>query len=215
MSKLTAKYYGNTKYCLGLQIQTTHYEKVMSGKHNELIMLEHPHIYTLGVRGNQSDILKSSTELKQMNIDIQSSDRGGEVTYHGPGQLVAYPIINIKNCKIGPKEYIYRLENSIINFLSDLQIYCDQGALPIGVWVKSKKIASIGVRIRKGITTHGIAININTDLSFFNHINACGLTNTIHTSVYQETKKYNELGDLATKLSEHIAFSLDLELQNN
>ena len=149
---------------------------------NTLLLLEHPHVYTRGRLSRPEHIPLTERQLREQGIDVVETDRGGQVTYHGPGQLVAYPIVNLREWG-GPLKYVRTLEQVIINSLADFGI--DAGVEPglTGVWVGDAKIAAIGVKISRGIAHHGFAINVNPDLSRFARIVPCGITDREVTSM--------------------------------
>lgn len=150
---------------------------------NQLLLLEHPHIYTLGRRAKTSDILATDEFLSKEGVTVHRTDRGGEVTYHGPGQLVAYPIVNIRRWGGGPLKYVRALEQTVIATLDELGIVANSQDCPTGVWVNDAKIAAIGVRISRGTTTHGVSLNVDPNLSFFDHIVPCGMTDLKVTAI--------------------------------
>jgi len=152
---------------------------------NALLLVEHPHVYTLGRRGSHSDILVPPTELDRMGIEVHEIDRGGEVTYHGPGQLVGYPIVNLRSSKIGPLQYVRGLEQTIVGCLDEFGIEAASENKSTGVWVGDAKIAAIGVRVSRGVTTHGFALNVGPDLSYFEHIVPCGTPDAKVTSMVE------------------------------
>ena len=141
---------------------------VAEGKDESIWMLEHDPVFTLGTAADQKHI------LKRTDIDIFQADRGGEVTYHGPGQLVIYFLLNIKKRNLGPKKFVKQLENLVQKTLLDFQIQSNTIEGSPGVYVDSKKIASIGLRFSKGYSYHGISINVDMDLDPFKNINPCG-----------------------------------------
>ena len=141
---------------------------VVEGEDESIWMLEHDPVFTLGTAADQKHI------LKRTNIDIFQADRGGEVTYHGPGQLVIYFLLNIKKRNLGPKKFVKQLENLVQKTLLDFQIKSNTIEGSPGVYVDSKKIASIGLRFSKGYSYHGISINVDMDLDPFKNINPCG-----------------------------------------
>lgn len=151
---------------------------------NTLLLLEHPPVYTRGRLGDPSDILLSPQELEARGISVCETDRGGQVTYHGPGQLVAYPVVNMRDWG-GPLKYIRTLEQVIIQTLADLEIEAHLLEGITGVWVKDAKIAAIGVKISRGVAFHGLSINVNTDLSYYDHIIPCGIEDRPVTSIAQ------------------------------
>ena len=153
---------------------------------NTLLLLEHPPTYTLGRLSQAGHILLPPEELERRGISVCETDRGGQATYHGPGQLVAYPVVDLREWG-GPLKYVRTLEQVIIGTLADFQL---QGHLEdgiTGVWVGDGKIAAIGVKISRGVAFHGLAINVNTDLSYFSHIVPCGIPDLRVTSISQET----------------------------
>ena len=150
---------------------------------NQLLLLEHPHIYTLGRRAKTSDILATDEFLSKEGVTVHRTDRGGEVTYHGPGQLVAYPIVNIRRWGGGPLKYVRALEQTVIATLDEIGIVANSQDCPTGVWVNDAKIAAIGVRISRGTTTHGVSLNVDPNLSFFDHIVPCGMTDLKVTAI--------------------------------
>lgn len=144
---------------------------------NELWLVEHPSVFTQGLGGKPEHILDAG------NIPVIQTDRGGQVTYHCPGQLVVYLLLDINELKLGAKDYVYRLEQGIINFLNALDLNGERKAGAPGVYVNNEKVAALGIRIKRGYTYHGIAININNDLSAFRRINPCGYMNQKVTSL--------------------------------
>ncbi len=140
-----------------------------------LILVEHPHVITLGKHGNEDNIKVSKEILKNKGVEIYSVDRGGDVTYHGPGQLVGYLIFKIRGHIGGLRRFVYYLEDSIIELLARYGIEASKNDREIGVWVGNKKIAAIGLALSDSVTYHGFALNVNTDLRFFDLIIPCGI----------------------------------------
>ena len=168
-------------------IQLGLHEEVAGGRGPDtLILLEHPHTYTLGRRGREDDILIEQSELDRLGVEVHHTDRGGEVTYHGPGQLVGYPIIDLRRWGGGPLKYVRALEQVIIEALAEFGIEGVSEGHPTGVWVEDRKIAAIGVKVGRRVTTHGFALNVSTDLSYFQHIVPCGMPMARVTSVSRE-----------------------------
>ena len=175
----------NTAY----QIQKNIVNDVKIQKTNDtLILCEHPPVITLGRRANSNNILASKELLEQEGIQIINTDRGGDVTYHGPGQLVVYPIINLEGLKKDISFFLRLLEKILIGFLTCYRISAYTKDRSTGVWAGKDKIASIGIGIRKWIAYHGLAINLNTNLSHFSFIKPCGL-NTKMTSMQKILNK--------------------------
>lgn len=149
---------------------------------NTLLLMEHPSVYTMGRRGTRDQILLDDAALSNLGIALHDVDRGGQVTYHGPGQLVAYPVVDLRDWG-GPLKYVRTLEQVIIGTLRDFGIEAELIEGITGVWVEGRKIAAIGVKISRGVAYHGFAINVSTDLSMFDHIVPCGIPDRGVTSV--------------------------------
>ena len=171
---------------------------------NVLMLLEHPHVYTLGRRGQDSDILVDAEQLKGLGAEVHHIDRGGEVTYHGPGQLVGYPIINLRRWRGGPLRFVQSLERTLIRTLAEFGIHAESEDRPTGVWVGSSKIAAIGVRVSRGVSMHGFALNVSPDLSYFEHIVPCGQPDVSVTSMSEELIDNPAVGEVADVLSRHF-----------
>ncbi|MBK5721585.1 lipoyl(octanoyl) transferase LipB [Dysgonomonas sp. Marseille-P4677] len=159
---------------------------------SHLLFCEHPHVITIGKHGKQENLLFQETFLKEKGISLFQIDRGGDITYHGLGQLVGYPIFNLETYNIGLRQYINNIEEIIIRLLSLYNIQAERLDGAAGVWIdtaipsKTRKIAAIGVRSSRFVTMHGFALNINTDLSFFSFINPCGFIDKGVTSMQKE-----------------------------
>ncbi|MBI5289713.1 MAG: lipoyl(octanoyl) transferase LipB [Chloroflexi bacterium] len=158
---------------------------VRAGERPSLILLEHPPTYTLGVRGDAAHILAGEARLHALGAEVTRTDRGGDVTFHGPGQIVGYPIVDLRALGIGVADYVRGLEAMLIATLAGFGIAAGRSERNRGVWARDAKIAAIGVRVARGVTTHGFALNVNTDLSWFTHIVPCGLTDATVTSMAQ------------------------------
>ncbi len=148
-----------------------------------LLFLEHPHVITLGRRGNRSYLIASQEVLDAMAIPIYHVERGGDVTYHGPGQLVVYPILDLKGYGYRLIRYVDQLEEVILRTLKDFGMEGKKDSLNRGVWVNGEKIASLGVTIKRWVSFHGLAVNYETDLSYFDLIHPCGLVGKKMTSM--------------------------------
>ena len=159
---------------------------------NHLIFCEHPHVYTLGKSGSEDNMLINYIQLQAKNATFHKINRGGDITYHGPGQLVGYPILNLTAFEVGIKDYIFKIEEAIIISLKHFNVEATRFDGAIGVWLdvdnpkKVRKICAIGVRTSHWVSMHGFAFNINTDLDYFNHINPCGFTDKAVTSLEKE-----------------------------
>ena len=178
-----------------------------------LLLLEHPHVYTLGRRGQQSHILASEEALTQLGVETHFTDRGGETTYHGPGQLVGYPIVNLRRWGGGVRKYVETLEQVLIGTLSEFGIAAHSEGKPTGVWVEDAKIAAIGVRVSRSVTMHGFALNVCPDLSFFDHIVPCGMPGARVTSMAQELGQEIAVSDVIPAISQAFGckFGIDVE----
>jgi len=148
-----------------------------------LLLLQHPPVFTIGRFRGEDDIIISLETLAQEGITVFHTNRGGGITYHGPGQLVGYPILNLKENGLGVREYIWKLEAVIIKLLLDLGVQGHRVAKYPGVWVGEEKVCSVGIYVSHYITMHGFALNVNTDLRYFQFINPCGIEGKVITSV--------------------------------
>ncbi len=174
---------------------------------NYLIFCEHPHVYTLGKSGDEQNLLLNYIQLQANNAQFVHTNRGGDITYHGPGQIVGYPIFDLANFGIGLKEYINRIEASIIELLQQYNIRSERLEGATGVWLdtgtkQARKICAIGVRSSRYVTMHGFALNINTDLAYFGHINPCGFTDKGVTSLEQELGEKQDMNKVKAALLE-------------
>lgn len=159
---------------------------------NFLLFCEHPHVYTIGKSGKETNLLINEEMLKNRGASLYKINRGGDITYHGPGQLVAYPILDLDNFKLSIKSYIDQLEEVIIRVLKKYEIDATRSQGATGVWldaenlVKARKICAIGVRTSHWVSMHGFAFNVNTDLSYFSNIIPCGIQGKSVTSLQKE-----------------------------
>lgn len=162
-----------------------------------LIFCEHPHVYTLGKSGKKNNLLINDFELSNIGAEFIETDRGGDITYHGPGQIVIYPIFDLDLFAIGVKDFVLKLENIIIELLKNYGIKGNIIEDKVGVWIdvnsnSERKICSLGIRESRKITMHGIALNVSTDLTYFDKINPCGYMDKKATSLQKETgQTYN------------------------
>lgn len=172
-----------------------------------LLLVEHPHVLTLGVRGDggRSHILATADALASRGVEIHETGRGGDITYHGPGQLVGYPIIDLKPDRCDVHRYIRDLEDVLIRTASDYGIAAERVEGLTGVWVGREKLAAIGVRIARWITSHGFAFNVTTDLDYFNLIVPCGIADRGVTSLARLIGRPVDSVEVATRMAEHFA----------
>lgn len=181
-----------------------------------LIFVEHPHVYTLGKSGSENNLLLDSIQLRAKDAAFYKIDRGGDITYHGPGQLVGYPIFDLDAIKIGLKEYIYRLEESIIRTVQEYGVQASRLEGGTGVWLdpefpgRARKICAIGVKASKYVTMHGFAFNVNTNLTYFNNINPCGFTDKGVTSLQKELGVHQDFGSVKLCVKKNLEEVFDI-----
>ena len=192
---------GTQKYKPVFQLQKKIYKSILEGEIGDtILMLEHESVYTLGKNADENHILP----LQNKCLDIAKTDRGGDVTYHGPGQLVCYPIVDLNNYNKSITWYIRVIQQSIIEMLENNNIEAVSKESPlVGIWVDDDKIAAIGVRLSRWISTHGFAINVSTDLSYFDGIIPCGIFEYGVTSIDKNIDKNIDVREIANQL-EHI-----------
>ncbi len=184
-----------------------------------LLFCEHPHVYTLGKSGTENNLLIDPAFLDKINATYYRINRGGDITYHGPGQIVGYPIIDLERFGLQVKQYIYLLEESIIETLKKFGIYSSRLQDSTGVWLdpdikgKSRKICAIGVRASRYVTMHGFAFNVNTDLNYFNYINPCGLNDKGVTSLEKELGAKQDIETVKRELGKQLSalFGFNME----
>ena len=185
---------GTVEYHRAWELQVELAAKVHDGAQpNTLLLLEHSPVYTKGRLSKPEHILLSDEELRQKGIGVYEADRGGQVTFHGPGQLVAYPVVDLREWG-GPVKYVRTLERIIVDSLADFKITAETIDGITGVWVDGAKIAAIGVKISRGVAYHGFAINVSTDLSYYSHIVPCGIADRPVTSVAEVLGKDVDMG---------------------
>jgi lipoate-protein ligase B len=169
--------------------QESAHADVLAGGTERILLVEHPPVITFGRRddgrGTSQHLVASSDQLAQLGVEVVQSDRGGDITFHGPGQLVAYPIVRLNDHRLSVGGYVRALENAVIDTLATFGVVArrEQGA--VGIWVDDAKVCAIGVRVRRGVTLHGLALNVTTDVRYFNLIVPCGLTGRPVTSLAQ------------------------------
>ena len=170
-------------------------EKCSEGKpvpQNYFLLVEHPHTYTLGKSGDEKNLLANVDFLRKIKASYYRTNRGGDITYHGPGQIVGYPVIDLEFYKIGVRTYIEKMENAIIATIAEYGLKGCRKEGATGVWLDAghktlaRKICAIGVRVSRCVTMHGFALNVNTDMCYFNYINPCGFEKYGVTSIQQE-----------------------------
>lgn len=179
---------------------------------NTLLLLEHPPVYTLGRLSKPEHLLASPEELAAAGAGVVETDRGGQITFHGPGQLVAYPVVDLRGWG-GPLKYVRTLEQVIINVLADFGI--PAGLVPglTGVWVGDAKIAAIGVKISRGVACHGFSINVNTDLSWYDRIVPCGIEDGRVTSMERLLGHPVDLAEVSERVAARFGEGMGLDLE--
>ncbi len=176
--------FGLIEYEAAIDWQRRSAESVREGRSPErLALLEHPPIYTMGARGGRRNLLAPAELLEARGARVVDADRGGDITFHGPGQLVAYPILNLRARRIPPTNYVRSLESTLIMALDTIGIGGGRAAGKPGIWVGGAKVAALGVRVQRGVTSHGVALNVTTDLSWFEAIVPCGVPDAPATSI--------------------------------
>lgn len=181
---------------------------VVPGK---LIFVEHPHVFTLGKSGDEKNLLLSESALEKIDAQFFPINRGGDITYHGPGQLVGYPIIDLENYFTDIHKYLRFLEEAIIMMLKNFGIEAGRIDGLTGVWIdaqhpqRARKIAAMGVKCSRWITMHGFALNVNPDLQYFGHIIPCGITDKAVTSMQAELGKVVNMSEVKTLMKENLA----------
>lgn len=177
---------------------------------DHLLLLEHPHVITMGRNGHSENLLASDEVMARAGIEFFPTDRGGDVTYHGPGQLVGYPILDLRDWKRDVGAYMRAIEQTIIDTLADFGI--EAGRIPklTGVWVDGRKIAAIGVHLSRWVTSHGFALNVSTDLSYFQYIVPCGLTRPVTSMAALGVRASRE--EVGRRLAPHFARHFECEI---
>jgi len=177
---------------------------------NYLLFCEHPPVFTLGKSGSENNLLINKETLEKENISYYKINRGGDITFHGPGQIVAYPILDLEKFSLNIREYIHKLEEVIILTLNEYNIKAERLKGATGVWIdtydtnKVRKICSIGVRISRWITMHGFAFNVNTNLKYYDLINPCGFTDKAVTSMEKELGEKQNIQEVKNKLRKNF-----------
>lgn len=188
-----------------------------------ILLVEHPPVYTLGKSGHAANLLVDDTALKRLGAEFFRIDRGGDITFHGPGQTVCYPILDLEKLGIGLREYIDSLEEAVIRTVAGYGIAAGRIAGASGVWIgpgtmpatrggAPRKICAIGVRSSRFVTMHGFALNVSTDLEWFSHINPCGFVDRGATSIERETGRKIAIGEVNDALVENLGKILNVKI---
>ena len=225
METVTSKYVGRTEYSAAWEEQKRFFNALLDAKRNGggqaeqvLLFVEHPHVYTLGKSGHASNLLVDDGFLKRIGATYFQTDRGGDITYHGLGQLVGYPILDLERLGTNLKDYIWTVEESVIRTIAEYGIVGARLAGATGVWIegdspRARKICAIGVKASRYVTMHGFALNVTTDLRYFSYINPCGFVDKGVTSIEKETGMRPTLEEVARKFAAHFGQLLHCEVR--
>ncbi|MCL4481079.1 MAG: lipoyl(octanoyl) transferase LipB [Bacteroidetes bacterium] len=184
-----------------------------------LLFVEHPPVYTLGKNGEMHNLLLSSTQLADKKVSFYQTNRGGDITFHGPGQLVGYPILDLENFGMGLRQYIYSVEEAIIRTLAQYEITSSRDPKATGVWLDvglptARKICAIGVKSSRFVTMHGFALNVNTDLDYFRYINPCGFIDKGVTSMEKELGGWVDFDKVKRAVLSFLLSIFDAEVEH-
>jgi len=179
-----------------------------------LLLLEHPPVFTLGRRGGIENLTVSRDFLEKSDIQVICIERGGNITFHAPGQLVGYPIVNLHTAKLSVSDYVENLEEMMIRTVADFGVNAERNSLNHGIWVQNNKLGSIGIAVRRGITFHGFALNVNLSLTPFEWINPCGLRGVGMTSIERELSREVSLKQICETAKKHIEDIFDVCLES-
>lgn len=196
---------GQISYQNAWDLQKSVFERRTKNEINDIIfLLEHPHTYTLGKTAHKDNLIYNEFELKEKKITVFEIDRGGDITYHGPGQIVGYPIIDLKNWKQDTHLYLRNLEEVIIRTCAEYGLRTGRKEKYTGVWLDERKICAIGIKVSRWITMHGFAFNVNTDLTYFDGIIPCGIKEKEVTSLSKELRGKIEIWEIKEKIVKHF-----------
>lgn len=231
MRKTYFQDWGVTDYQLAWDKQEVLFNKLLDRKKDKeqdsngeishfLIFVEHPHVYTLGKSGSQNNLLINAIQLQAKHASFVNTNRGGDITYHGPGQIVGYPILDLDDLGLGLKQYIHKLEESIIQSLEEFGLHGTRLDGATGVWLdvdtkNARKICAIGVKSSRYVTMHGFALNVNTGLEYFNYINPCGFIDKGVTSIQKELGKPIDFNEAKTVVKRNIEKVFGFNLINS
>ncbi|GAB6142778.1 lipoyl(octanoyl) transferase LipB [Desulfocicer niacini] len=202
---------GLLDYQEALDLQQQYVEEKKSGirKQDIILVLEHPAVFTLGRRGGRENLVVSEAFLKERGIPVVQTGRGGNITFHGPGQLVVYPIIDLNRAGMGVADFVHLLEEIMIKTAAHAGVTAHRSQMNHGIWVKNRKLGSIGLSVTRGICFHGLALNVNLDLTPFSWVNPCGLTGVSMTSLETETRKKDQGATVSMdRVKSHLLHSL-------
>lgn len=218
---------GLTDYAEAWEYQKKIFNKTLEKKQkgepteNFLILCEHPHVYTLGKSGDRKNLLVKDQWLKDRGISCYQTDRGGDITYHGPGQLVGYPVFDLDNFNSSVKQFIFEIETVLIRVIKHFGLQCERLEHATGVWLdagikgKERKITAIGMRIHNKVSMHGFALNVNTDLKYFSYINPCGFQDKGVTSLQKELNRDVDMSEVKKFLNKEFELIFEVEMVEN
>ena len=205
---------GQIEYREAYELQKELLQERLKGQiADTLLLLEHPPTITVGKAGKLENVLVSPAELASAGVSLILTDRGGDVTYHGPGQVVGYPILDLRERNRDAHQYVHNLEEVLIRTLADYGIESERDPGHAGVWVNDEEIAALGLSIHRWITMHGFALNVNTDLNHFSLINPCGFTSKTATSMTRLLGYGLSTGEVTARLLSHFANVFEIELK--
>ncbi len=200
---------GSTPYCLCLKLQKDLHDQVVKGLRKSIILvLEHPSVITLGLHASKENVLASSETLEKQGIGLEKIDRGGEATAHEPGQLIAYPILSMRTFNLSPRKYVESLELAVIDLLASYNLSAYRDDKYPGVWVNNTKVCAIGIRISRGVSYHGIALNVTNSLATFSHIIPCGISDRGLSTMSQLLKTRVSIKEVADRFVHILARKL-------
>jgi len=212
-----ASWLGSVPYREAWELQAELVRELRAGEGegvDTLLLLEHPHVFTLGKAASPSDLLWDEEERSRRNVEVVWSDRGGEATYHGPGQLVGYPVIDLKHLGLTIPQYLEKLELSLIAYLGELGIDAEPGEPGLtGVWRRGEKLAAIGIKLNRSVVSHGFAVNLTSDLVYFDGIVPCGHAELRPTSVEAVSGRSVTTKAAAEGYARHFAQVFDAALE--
>lgn len=205
---------GTVPYGEAFDLQKREVERLQRGEGDDVLLyVEHPHVITLGRNATGAALVADRRFIASRGCDVVTTDRGGDVTYHGPGQIVGYPIVRLEGSRRDIRRYVHDLEAVLIAALADFSVYADRHPVHRGVWVQDRKIASLGIRISRWVTCHGFALNVATDLSYFELMNPCGITGCTMTSLEREILSRVSLRAVRERITHHFGAIMGREMQ--
>jgi len=208
---------GRLEYEAAFALQKREVERLQKNEGDDVLLyVEHPHVITMGRNADGSALIADRRLIEMRGAKVVATDRGGDVTYHGPGQLVGYPIVRLESTRRDIRRYVYDLEEVLIATLGDFGVYAGRHPEHRGVWVRERKIASLGIRISRWVTSHGFALNVSTDLSYFSLMNPCGISGCAMTSMETELAAPVAMAAVRDRVTVHFGevFARDMRLES-